>query len=282
MDPIQPPAGTGPGSRPGAPADGRPPPAAAPAIRRFATYNLHLGAARAATAQLLADWQPDVLCLQEARDPARLPLPDTAPRPVAVWQPVPGGRWGSGLLLRAAAVPLPLPADLLGWVAGAAISPWGGPGTPPLCAFSIHAPPGQERSYTRMVGRILDVVAEYAGGAEVVLGGDFNVVVGWRQPGEPVRMTRAEQALLERIERDLGLVACWQAAHPGQPLARTLRWRHRADSLPYHCDGLFVPVGWLPALRDCSILTGDPWDGASDHHPVVATFDWRGVGPPGP
>src|SRR5256885_412477 len=124
---------------------------------RLATYNVHLGGARQATAQLLAEWRPDVLCLQEARDPARLPA---------------------------------------------------------------------------------------AGGLE------------------PVRMTRAEAAILDRVEQECGLVACWQAAHPGQPLARTLRWRHRADSLPYHCDGLFVPAGWLPALRDCSILTGDPWDAA--------------------
>lgn len=264
-------AGAGQGSRAGPVADGLP----APAIRRLATYNLHLGAARAAAAQLLADWQPDLLCLQEARDPALLPLADPAARPAAIWQPVPGGAWGSGLLLRTpAAVPLRLPPDLAGWVAGAEIPAWGGPGTPPVCAFSVHAPPGSERSYTRMVGRILDVVAEQAAGKEVVLGGDFNVVVGWRQPDEPVRMTRAEQALLERLERELGLVACWQAAHPGQPLGRTLRWRHRADSLPYHCDGLFVPAGWRPALRDCTILTGGPWEVASDHHPVVATFAW--------
>ena len=97
---------------------------------------------------------------------------------------------------------------------------------------------------------------------------------------EAARREAVEQAGARR-QTAAWLVACWQAAHPGEPLGRTLRWRHRADSLPYHCDGLFVPVGWLPALRDCTILTGGPWDIASDHHPVVATFDWRGLRPPG-
>src|SRR5437588_410095 len=92
-------------------------------------------------------------------------------------------------------------------------------------------------------GGAAGVIALLAGwdGADLVLGGDFNVVVGRRGPGEPVRMSRAEVAILDRLEQDLDLLACWQAAHPGVPLARTLRWRHRADSLPYHCDGLFVP-----------------------------------------
>ena len=240
---------------------------------RLATYNLHQGAARAATAQLLTDWQPDLLCLQETRDPARLPLPADSAAPGVVWQPGPGGVWGSAVLVRGGVIrPLPLPPDLTGWVGGAEIQGWGGPGARPVHAYSIHAPPGQVRSYTRMVERILDVVAAQAAGADLVLGGDFNVVVGWRQPDEPIRMSRAEVQILERLDRDLGLVACWQAAHPGQPLGRTLRWRHRADSLPYHCDGLFVPRAWLPALRECRILDGAPWDVASDHHPVVATF----------
>jgi endonuclease/exonuclease/phosphatase family metal-dependent hydrolase len=245
--------------------------AAEPPVRRLATYNLHQGGARAAAAQLLVDGQVDLLCLQETRDPARLPLPEGVPDPLVIWQPVPGKPWGSAVLIRGGtAAGLPLPPDLAGWVAGVEFSGWGG--ARPVQVFSIHAPPGPDHSYTRMVGRILDVVAAGAAGADVVLAGDFNVVVGRRQPTEPVRVTRAETAILDRLEHEFGLVAAWQAAHPGQPLARTLRWRHRADSLPYHCDGLFLPTAWLPTLRDCTILEGDPWDVASDHHPVVATL----------
>jgi hypothetical protein len=240
-------------------------------VRRLATYNLHQGGARAAAAQLLADARLALLCLQEARDPAGLPLAQDLPARRLIWQPVPGKAWGSAVLIGGGtATALSLPPDLAGWVAGAEVHGWGG--ARPVQVFSIHAPPGPDHSYTRMVGRILDVVAAGATGADVVLGGDFNVVVGRRQPGEPVRVTRAETALLDRLEHELGLVAAWQAVHPGRPLARTLRWRHRADSLPYHCDGLFIPTGWLPALQDCTILEGDPWDAASDHHPVVATL----------
>ncbi len=244
-----------------------------PAIRRLASYNLHQGAARGAAAGLLADWQPDVFCLQETRDPAILLTAAGEAVPSVIWQPVPGHVWGSGLVVRGAATPIPLPPDLVGWVAAAAIPAGDGPGARPVHAYSIHAPPGAVRSYTRMVERILDVAVEGAGAAaDLVLGGDFNVVVGRRGGDEAIHMSRAERAILDRLERDLGLGACWQAAHPGEPLGRTLRWRHRADSLPYHCDGLFVPLPWLPALQACTILTGDIWEVASDHHPVVATF----------
>jgi endonuclease/exonuclease/phosphatase family metal-dependent hydrolase len=243
------------------------------------TYNVHLGGARAATAHLLAAWQPALLCLQETRDPAALPLP---PGTVAHWQPVPGGTWGSAVLVRGGtATPLPQPPDLAGWVAGGGLHGWPG-GSRPVHAYSIHAPPGLLKSYTRTVGRILDLVAPQAAGADLVLAGDFNVVVGRRGPDEPIRMSRAEAALLDRLEHDLGLLPAWQTAHPGQPLARTLRWRHRADSLPYHCDGLFLPAAWRPALRACAILTGPPWDTASDHHPVVATLHGDPPPPPAP
>src|SRR5689334_14011396 len=65
---------------------------------RLATYNVHLGGARQATAQLWAEGRLNVLCLQEARDPARLPGVDSAQGRTALWQAVPGGTWGSGLL----------------------------------------------------------------------------------------------------------------------------------------------------------------------------------------
>ena len=105
-----------------------------------------------------------------------------------------------------------------------------------------------------------------------MLAGDFNVVVGLREPGQTPSVSRAERALLERLSGELGLVACWQTAHPGEPLARTLRWMHRADSPPYHCDGIFVPAEWAPSLQSCDVLEDEAWCALSDHNPVVATF----------
>jgi len=84
-----------------------------PPIQRLATYNLHQGAARGAAAGLLADWQPDVFCLQETRDPALL-LGVGEPVPGVIWEPVPGHSWGSGLVVRGEAATIPLPPDLVG------------------------------------------------------------------------------------------------------------------------------------------------------------------------
>ena len=51
-----------------------------------------------------------------------------------------------------------------------------------------------------------------------------------------------------------------------------MRWMRRPDSLPYHCDSIFIPAGWAPALQDCAVLEEDEWSVVSDHNPVVATL----------
>jgi endonuclease/exonuclease/phosphatase family metal-dependent hydrolase len=122
------------------------------------------------------------------------------------------------------------------------------------------------------VGRILDFAGGLAEGRPLVLAGDFNVAVGMREPGQALSITRGEKALLGRLREELGLVPCWQTAHPGEPLARTLRWMHRIDSPPYHCDGIFVPGDWSSALESCEVLEGEEWYALSDHNPVLATF----------
>jgi endonuclease/exonuclease/phosphatase family metal-dependent hydrolase len=122
------------------------------------------------------------------------------------------------------------------------------------------------------MGFILDFAAALAGGRPLILAGDFNVVVGLREPGQRPSVSRGERELLERLREEFNLVPCWQTAHPGEPLARTLRWLHRSDSLPYHCDGVFVPGAWAFALQSCEVLEGDEWCALSDHNPVVATL----------
>ena len=118
---------------------------------------------------------------------------------------------------------------------------------------------------------ILDLLAPLAAGADLVLGGDFNVVVGYRQPTERLRVSRGEREILERLEREFHLISCWQAANPGRPLAQTLRWS--ADrTAPYHCDGIFVPRSWLERLGSCRVVKGSRWSQLSDHNPVVASF----------
>jgi endonuclease/exonuclease/phosphatase family metal-dependent hydrolase len=150
---------------------------------------------------------------------------------------------------------------------------WPVVGRSPVLAMSIHAPTAKGSTYIKEVGRILDFARDVAGGLPLVLGGDFNVAVALRAPDHPLYNSPGERALLARLRDELGLLPCWQALHPGETPARTLRWMRRLDSLPYHCDGVFAPTAWLPALQSCEVLEDEGWCALSDHNPVVATFD---------
>jgi len=66
-------------------------------------------------------------------------------------------------------------------------------------------------------------------------------------------------------------VNCWQTANPDQPLPQTLRWVSKPN-VPYHCDGIFVPKEWTNALKSSEVVSGELWDGLSDHNPVLAEF----------
>jgi endonuclease/exonuclease/phosphatase family metal-dependent hydrolase len=138
----------------------------------------------------------------------------------------------------------------------------------PVQVFSIHCPVG-ERGYVRTLHEILDRIARLRAGADLILGGDFNVVVGHRQTRERIAVTRGEREILDRLSAEFDLISCWQAANPGRPLAQTLRWSANR-SAPYHCDGIFVPSDWGARLVSCRVVTGSRWTKLSDHNPVVA------------
>ena len=214
----------------------------------------------------------DVVLAQECRLPQDSPGERFRPGPVdtLLWAPVGTRRWGSAILLhglRARQLEIP---EFGGWVVGAEIEAPGGAFGRPIQLFSIHCPVG-ERGYVRTLHEILDRVARQRVGADLILGGDFNVVVGHRQPKERIPVSRGEREILERLAGEFGLISCWQAAHPGRPLAQTLRWC--ADrSAPYHCDGIFVPSAWSARLVSCRVVSGSRWAGLSDHNPVVAEF----------
>jgi len=78
-------------------------------------------------------------------------------------------------------------------------------------------------------------------------------------------------AIQARLADEFGLVNCWQAANPDQPLHQTLRWTNDR-TIPFHCDGLLVPKAWKDRLVSCIVLSGDEWDRLSDHNPVLACF----------
>ena len=221
--------------------------------------------------RLIRNLRPDLVLAQECRPPESSPGErfrygqDDAFR----WQSAGTRGWGSGLLARSASlVPIAIP-DYDGWVVGGEIrnSAWS---ERPLMVFSVHGPVGQ-RGYIATMHHILDHVALLRGGADLVLGGDFNVAVGYRQPRERVKFLRGERALLDRLTNEFDLLSCWQAANPDRPLAQTLRWMGNPRA-PYHCDGVFVPRTWLPRLESCRVVRGSRWRQLSDHNPVVADF----------
>jgi hypothetical protein len=242
---------------------------------RIVAYNFLCGGSRRRSghwARLARSLDPELVLAQECREPAD--APDERFRPTRsdalLWEPIAGRSWGSGLLSRASALtPLTVP-DFGGWVVGAELPSSRLANGRPLRVFSVHVPVGAH-GYVRTVHEILDRIAPLGAGADLVLGGDFNVAVGYRLAREKRRISRGEIVLLGRLSNELGLASCWQAAHPDRPLAQTLRWT--ADRLtPYHCDGIFVPASWLPRLVSCRVVRGSRWDTLSDHNPVVAEF----------
>src|SRR4029078_742054 len=106
---------------------------------------------------------------------------------------------------------------------------------------------------------------------DLVLGGDFNVAVGYRERSDPVRFVRGARDILDRLHNEFALVSSWQSANRNRALAQTLRWSGN-PSAPYHCDGIFVPRSWLPRLKFCRVVRGSRWTALSDHNPVVAEF----------
>jgi endonuclease/exonuclease/phosphatase family metal-dependent hydrolase len=242
-----------------------------PSLRVVAYNFLSGGSAKRAGqwSRVVRTLAPDVVLGQECRPPHdcpgerfRLDANDSFH-----WRPARAGRWGSGILARAEKLaPIEVP-QFDGWVVGAELRV-ARVSARPLRIFSVHGPAG-ERGYIRTMHEILDRIVRLRSGADLVLGGDFNVAVGYRPATDPRPFSRGERDLLDRMGGELDLIACWQTANPGKPLAQTLRWTANPKT-PYHCDGIFVPRAWAARLASCRVVRGARWTELSDHNPVVA------------
>ena len=243
-----------------------------PSCLRLVAYNfLSGGSAKRAGhwSRIMRTLAPDVVFGQECRPPGE--CPSERFRPDAddsfVWRPAERTRrWGTGLFVRAGRLTPIVLRGFEGWVVGGEIRSdrWS---AKPVRLFSVHGPAG-ERGYVRTMHQILDRILDIRGDADMILGGDFNVAVGRRPADDPRPFSRGERELLDRIDTELDMIACWQTANPGRRLAQTLRWG-RNPTTPYHCDGIFVPRAWSSRLAVCRVVRGPRWSLLSDHNPVV-------------
>jgi endonuclease/exonuclease/phosphatase family metal-dependent hydrolase len=180
--------------------------------------------------RLQAELRADIVLLQEATA-----APDNEG---AVWAKVPEGRWGSAVITTLGPTQPVLIQGYEGWVVGAEIESNLGP----LAVFSVHAPSStkacQRRSYTDEVVTIIGLIREAVSpGVPVVIGGDFNFTLGERHASEALKTTAADRRAVAAI-RDAGLVSCWAAAHPDEPLPQTLRRIARSMTLSQRSRGL--------------------------------------------
>jgi len=241
---------------------------------KIVTFNLRTGGRRGTNnhwRKILKDLSPDLVLAQETYSPESYFQPEEFSRKAqsAIWTPI--SKWGSGVLsTRHHMTPIAVP-EFEGWVTGARIVEFslvGGPPTP-LSVFSLHTPsPGP---YPLRLDRILDRIGDLALDTDLLVGGDFNINTAVRHMSEDIRNYDDNLAIIDRLRREFGLVNAWQAVHPNTNLPQTLRWSGD-QSKPYHCDGLFIPVAWLPRLKSCEVLAGD-WKDMSDHNPIVASFE---------
>ena len=239
---------------------------------RIITYNLRQRGKREQWLGLASE-SPDILLLQESSDPATYAAGEQGRW---LWQQVSTARFGSALWVSSGMLEPVQAPGFEGWITLARVTGHAAhPG--PFMAASLHAP-GHLGSYISTVARMVDVLAQPCSGCPVVIGGDFNMATGRRDQGEELVTTPAERRVLERIETELGLVGCWQAANPGRQLPQTLRWVAN-PATAYHCDGLFVSRGWAARLQACRVLptshpsvTSPAGKVMSDHNPVLADF----------
>lgn len=242
---------------------------------KIATYNiLKGGSKRVHWVTMIEEYGVDLLLVQESYHPDEHIPPMLYPNfgGRSVWEMAEKNGWGSGIFSRTGTLnPIRIP-NYTGWVVGASIHAENlHEDVQGILVFSLHAP-SHNQAYHKQVNKILDEIAKIRTGRSVVIAGDFNLSVS--HYADSTRPTRKQDlAIQERLKIEFGLINCWECANPNQPLAQTLRWTGDR-TIPYHCDGIFVPHAWKERLVACEVLSGDGWNSLSDHNPVVATFDF--------
>lgn len=250
---------------------------------RMATFNMRSGGSVGHWSKVLEATNADLFLAQETKNPAefRQQLLEPLDLTNAVWALAPNGMWGSAVYAKAATVTTVSVPRFEGLVVGGSLRL----GSHEIFAFSVHMPArkaaemvlasqkaGTVTQYVIAANQMLDELGPIVGGAPLVLGGDWNLTVGRSHAEEGLPNRAGELELLDRLERDFGVVSSWPTFNAGRPLPQTLRWVK--DPVPaFHCDGIFVPATWAKAIQSAHVLAGDDWTRLSDHNPVMVEFD---------
>lgn len=126
--------------------------------------------------------------------------------------------------------------------------------------FSTHLDHAFEGIRLWQLRGLLDPLLAYAGDPHVLLG-DFNT----HGPTGPNSQRLTPPVV--RTLRNKGYVDAYMAAGAGEAGTFPLLW-------PFRIDYIFVPQIMQPHLQSCQVQTGKLIEQASDHRPLMATFDW--------
>jgi endonuclease/exonuclease/phosphatase family metal-dependent hydrolase len=239
-------------------------------LLRVTSYNMRQGGSYEHWAKILSATEPDLLFVQETKDPTTFsgdPLEPLNLRHV-LWRSAAQNTWGSAVLYRGGEIAeIPVP-EFTGWVTGGETQIDG----EPAFLFSVHLP-RLEGSYLKTGHRLMDELAPILDGATCIIGGDWNFTACLRDQGDPRGHKRGEVEFIHRMADDFGLVPSWRIAHPEGELPQTLRWM-REPRTPYHCDGIFVPSRLSRRPMLAKVHSGTPWLNLSDHNPIEV--EWSG------
>jgi exonuclease III len=251
---------------------------------RIATYNFCRGGQPdyQTLSRVLQKLTPDILLAQETCDPEAYfshaaAYWSTTGLPTYHWQQTGHTYWGSAIYTRGGQIlrSIAFPEELQGWVVGVDLTGIAYPESRglPLRMISVHTPTRTHGNYIGELYKIVQAIEVLANDAVLVVAGDFNVTVSTRHPSESRPNVPEEQAVIAHLLERLGLINCWQAAHPDRFLDQTFHGG-LFPAPARHIDGIFVPRAWQPFLRRCDVIGPPDYDWSEgDHFPLVAEFD---------
>lgn len=133
-------------------------------------------------------------------------------------------------------------------------------GSRAFTVFSTHLDHAFEGIRLWQLRGLLNPLQAYAGEPHVLMG-DFNT------HGPTGANSRRLTPPVIRMLRNKGYVDAFMAAGAGDAGTFHLLW-------PFRIDYVFVPQIMQPHLLSCQALTSKLIEQASDHRPLMATFDW--------